>query len=167
RRWRAHHRAWHLSRRRADAPDEAPRNLLRADDPAGRWVAGKAKVAGVFPEVVRPKAEAIGPQIQQTFARALRAGVKIAFGTDTGVSAHGENAQEFVSMVEAGMKPMDAIRAATSIAAEVLDAAENVGSVQPGRFADLVAVAGDPLADISLLREIDFVMKGGVVYRRQ
>lgn len=132
---------------------------------AGRWVAEKAKLPGFFPEIVRPKAEAIGPLIQQTFARALRAGVKIAFGTDTGVSAHGENAQEFVYMVEAGMTPMAAIRSATSVAAEVLDAGDDLGSVQAGRYADLVAVAGDPLADISLLREIDFVMKGGVVYR--
>ena len=133
---------------------------------AGRWVAEKAKVEGYFPEIVRPKAAAIGPQIQDTFARALRAGVKIAFGTDTGVSEHGRNAQEFVYMVEAGMTPMDAIRSATGRAAEMLGKSDELGSVSAGRHADLIAVAGDPLEDISLLQDVKFVMKGGKVHKR-
>lgn len=132
---------------------------------AGRWVAEKANTPGYFPEIVRPKAAAIGPQIQDTFARAWKAGVKIAFGTDTGVSEHGENAQEFVYMVEAGMPPMAAIQSATGRAGEMLGKTDDLGSVRAGRFADLVAVAGDPLADISLLQDIKFVMKAGTIYK--
>lgn len=131
---------------------------------AGRWVAEKAEIPGFFPEIVRPKAAEIGPLIQATFGRAWRSGVKIAFGTDSGVSEHGKNAKEFVYMVEAGMPPMQAIKSATSVAATVLAQTENLGSVQPGRYADLVAVKGDPLQDISLLQQVEFVMKGGAVY---
>lgn len=132
---------------------------------AGRWVADKAKVEGYFPEIVRPKAAKIGPLIQETFARAYRAGVNIGFGTDTGVSEHGRNAQEFVYMVEAGMPPMAAIQSATGRAAELLGRSDELGSVRAGRVADLVAVAGDPLEDISLLQDVKFVMKDGKVYR--
>ncbi|HEX6929267.1 MAG TPA: amidohydrolase family protein [Gammaproteobacteria bacterium] len=132
---------------------------------AGRWVAEKAKIPGYFPEMVRPKAARIGPLIQDTLARAWKAGVKIGFGTDTGVSPHGENAQEFAYMVEAGMPPMAAIQAATGRAAELLGRTGELGSVQAGRFADLVAVQGDPLADIRLLEDVAFVMKAGKVYR--
>lgn len=132
---------------------------------AGRWVAEKAKIPGYFPEMVRPKAARIGPLIQDTLARAWKAGVKIGFGTDTGVSPHGENAQEFAYLVEAGMPPMAAIQAATGRAAELLGRTGELGSVQAGRFADLVAVQGDPLADIRLLEDVAFVMKAGKVYR--
>ncbi len=128
---------------------------------AGNWVAEKSKEDGFFPEVVRPKAAAIGPQIQATFAAALKAGVKIAFGTDSGVSAHGDNAQEFALMVEAGMQPMAALRSATSVAAEVLDASDSIGSIAPGRYADIVAVPGNPLTDITLMERVNFVMKNG------
>jgi imidazolonepropionase-like amidohydrolase len=113
---------------------------------------------------VRPKAAAIGPQIQDTFGRALRAGVKIAFGTDSGVSPHGENAREFGYMVEAGMAPMDAIRSATSVAAQCLGIEERLGSIEAGKLADLIAVEGDPLEDIRRLEAVHFVMKEGVVY---
>lgn len=133
---------------------------------AGRWVADKAEIAGFFPEIVRPKAAEIGPLIQGTFARAWRSGVKIAFGTDSGVSEHGKNAKEFVYMVEAGMPAMQAIKSATSVAAKVLKQTEDLGSVQVGRYADLVAVSGDPLQDISLLQQVEFVMKGGQVHRQ-
>jgi imidazolonepropionase-like amidohydrolase len=99
------------------------------------------------------------------FGRAYAAGVKIAFGTDSGVSVHGENAREFGYMVEAGMPPIEAILSATRGAADLLGAADRIGSIQADRFADIIAVSGDPLADISELRRVTFVMKGGVVYR--
>lgn len=133
---------------------------------AGRYVAEKAREEGYYPAVVRPKAAAVGPVIQETFAKAYRAGVKIAFGTDTGVSPHGQNAQEFTYLVEGGMPPMAAIRCATTEAAKVLRQEKNLGSVERGKFADLVGVVGDPLADVGLLRKVSFVMKGGVVYKQ-
>jgi imidazolonepropionase-like amidohydrolase len=132
---------------------------------AGRFVAEKAKIDGYFPAVVRPKAAAIGPKIQDTFARALKAGVKIAFGTDQGVAPHGDNALEFVYMVEGGMTPMAAIRSATVEAAKVIGMAEELGTVEAGKHADLVAVAGDPIADIRQVSKVSFVMKGGVVHK--
>ncbi|PKG97623.1 amidohydrolase family protein [Paraglaciecola sp. MB-3u-78] len=134
---------------------------------AGNWVAEKAKIDGFFPELVRPKAAAIGPLIQQTFAKAYKAGIKIAFGTDSGVSAHGDNALEFVLMVEAGMKPIEAIRSATQSAADLLKISDTVGTIEVGKLADLVAVKGDPLKQISLLKEVQFVMKDGVIYKHQ
>jgi imidazolonepropionase-like amidohydrolase len=133
---------------------------------AGRYVAGKAQDPNYYSPVVRPKAAAIGPLIQATFARAYKAGVKIAFGTDAGVFPHGENAKEFAYMVEAGMPPLEAIRAATLNAAELLNQSGKLGAVEPGYAADLVAVAGDPLRDIALLQKIAFVMKDGVVYKQ-
>ena len=132
---------------------------------AGRFVADKAKIDGYFPEVVRPKAARIGAQIQDTFARAYRAGVKIAFGTDMGVGPHGDNAREFIYMVEAGMPAAIALQAATIRAAEVLGV-DDQGVVEAGKRADIVAVPGDPLADIAQVMQVDFVMKDGVVYRR-
>ena len=132
---------------------------------AGKWVADLSTHDDKLPAVVRPKAAAIGPQIQQTFAEAWDAGVKIAFGTDAGVSPHGENAKEFVFMVEAGMPPMAAIKSATINAATLLRMQADLGSVEPGKYADIVAVDGDPLADISVLERVDFVMKSGQVYR--
>ena len=133
---------------------------------AGRWVFDRSKEDGFFPAVVRPKAAAIGPQIQGTFAKAYKAGVKIVFGTDTGVSAHGDNAREFVLMVEAGMLPLEAIKSATSVAAKFLEIDDRLGSLQVGKIADLVAVPGDPLADISAMRRVNFVMKDGIVHRQ-
>lgn len=132
---------------------------------AGRFVAEKAKTAGFFPDVVRPKAEAIGPLIQGTFARAYKAGVKIAFGTDTGVGPHGENAKEFVYMVEGGMPPLEAIRAATLYGATVMGWADRLGTIEAGRVADIVAVPGDPVRDIGVMTRVSFVMKDGVVYK--
>ena len=130
---------------------------------AGRFVADKAKVDGYFPEVVRPKAAAIGSQIQGTFARAVKAGVKVAFGTDQGVAPHGDNALEFVYMVEAGMTPLAALRAGTVDAARVLGLEKDLGTVEAGKLADLVAVPGDPLSDIRQMTRVRFVMQGGVV----
>ena len=118
------------------------------------------------------KAEAIGchigemAQIQATFARAYKAGVKIAFGTDAGVFFHGDNAREYELMVEAGMPPMEAIQSATTRAAELLGESANLGAIAEGKFADVVAVPGDPLADISVVRRVSFVMKDGKVFKQ-
>jgi imidazolonepropionase-like amidohydrolase len=133
---------------------------------AGRFVAEKSKVEGYFPAVVRPKAASIGPQIQDTFAKAVKAGVKIAFGTDQGVAPHGDNALEFVYMVEGGMSPADALRAATIEAARVLGLEAELGTVEPGKRADLVAVPGDPISDIRATTKVSFVMKGGVLHKQ-
>ncbi|MDE0763966.1 MAG: amidohydrolase family protein [Porticoccaceae bacterium] len=132
---------------------------------AGDFVAKKAKIDGYFPDIVRPKAAAIGPKIQATFGRAYRAGVKIAFGTDSGVSAHGDNAQEFALMVEAGMPAMQAIVSATTNAAQLLDMRAQLGSISVGKYADVVAVKGNPVEDITLLENIGFVMKAGKIVK--
>ncbi|WP_417657315.1 amidohydrolase family protein [Pseudidiomarina aestuarii] len=132
---------------------------------AGRSVADRAKIDGYFPEVVRPKAAEIGPLIQGTFAEAYKAGVKIAFGTDAGVFDHGENYREFVYMVEAGMPALEAIRSATYEAAQLLGV-DDIGTIEVGKRADVVAVNGDPLADISILADINLVVKDGVVYKQ-
>jgi imidazolonepropionase-like amidohydrolase len=131
---------------------------------AGSTVAARAE-EGFLPEAVREKARRIGPQMQETFRRAREAGVRVAFGTDSGVSPHGENAREFALMVAAGMPPLEAIRAATATAAEVLGLAGELGTIEPGKVADLVAVRGDPLADVSVLERVAWVMKEGVVVR--
>ena len=133
---------------------------------AGRFVAEKAQVEGYFSEVVRPKAAAIGPLIAATFARAYRAGVPIAFGTDTGVSPHGDNWQEFVYMVEGGMPAMEAIVSATRSAAVLLNQWENLGSIEPGKYADIVAVPGDPREDVDEFGRVHFVMKGGKIFKQ-
>ena len=133
---------------------------------AGKFVADKAKIDGFFPELVRPKAAAIGPLIQNTFEQAHKAGVKIAFGTDSGVSAHGDNAQEFSLMVEAGMKPSDALLSATVNSASLLGISDILGTLEEGKLADIVAVQGNPLDDISLMESVSFVMKDGVVYKQ-
>ena len=132
---------------------------------AGKTVAEMATIPGHFHPTVQAKAARIGPLIQDMFKQAYAAGVKIAFGTDSGVSNHGENAREFGYMVEAGMPAAEAILAATRNAADLLGAADRVGSLQPGRFADVIAVAGNPLTDISELRKVTFVMKGGKVVK--
>ena len=133
---------------------------------AGRYVAEQAKTAGYFPDIIRPKAQAIGPQIQGMFGRAYRAGVNIAFGTDQGVAPHGENAKEFEYMVEAGMPPLEALRAATLYGARVMGMEAQIGSIEAGKLADIVAVPGDPSLDIAVMNRVAFVMKDGVVYRR-
>jgi imidazolonepropionase-like amidohydrolase len=127
--------------------------------------------AKTHPEELNPstadKALVIGPMLQKNLHDAYRAGVKIAFGTDTfGLSAHGENAQEFAIMVRAGMTPMDAIWAATHNAADLIGATGDIGAVAPGRYADIIAVDGDPLQDITTLERVRFVMKGGEVVKR-
>lgn len=132
---------------------------------AGKWVAEKSEIDGFFPDLVRPKAAAIGPLIQGTFAKAYASGVKIAFGTDTGVSAHGDNAKEFGYMVEAGMPALEAIQSATLKGAELLGMEDRLGTIAPGKVADIVAVPGNPVEDIGLMMKVNFVMKDGVVYK--
>lgn len=132
---------------------------------AGKTVAEMAKKPGALHPSVREKAARIGPLIMGAFARAYKGGVKIAFGTDSGVSPHGENAREFGHMVEAGMPAMEAILSATRNAADLLGASDRIGSIQAGRFADIIAVAGDPLKDITELQRVTFVMKGGQIHK--
>ncbi len=134
---------------------------------AGKYVVEKAKIPGYFPAIIVPKALEVGPQIQETFGRAYKNGVKIAFGTDSGVSPHGENAQEFRYMVEAGMPEMEAICSATLNAADLLNVSETLGSISKGKYADIIAVKGNPLEDITVLENIDFVMKNGKVEKRR
>jgi imidazolonepropionase-like amidohydrolase len=118
-----------------------------------------------LPPTSAAKAISVVPTMQANFSKAVKAGVKIAFGTDESLVPHGENAREFALMVQGGMTPMAAIQAATTSAADLIGDTADIGSVQPGRFADIIAVTGDPLADVSILRHVDFVMKGGVVYK--
>jgi imidazolonepropionase-like amidohydrolase len=132
---------------------------------AGKTVAEMATIPGHFHPTVQAKAARIGPLIQGMFKQAYAAGVKIAFGTDSGVSNHGENAREFGYMVEAGMPAAEAILAATRNAADLIGAPDQIGSLQAGRFADVIAVAGNPLTDISELRKVTFVMKSGNVVK--
>jgi imidazolonepropionase-like amidohydrolase len=131
---------------------------------AAKWVNDKAQDPTFFPEVIRPKALQIGPQIRQTFAKAYKYGVKIMFGTDTGVSPHGENAKEFGLMVAGGMPPMEAIRAGTSVPAKFLEL-DDTGSIAVGKLGELVGVPGDPLQDISVMEHVVFVMKDNTVYK--
>jgi imidazolonepropionase-like amidohydrolase len=133
---------------------------------AGKSVADSAKIPGYFPPVIARKAMEVGVQIQQTFGKAYKAGVKIAFGTDAGVYAHGKNYKEFEYMVEAGMPPMEAIKAATTSAADLLSIAGKTGSISKGKFADIIAVDGNPLADIKVMKNVIFVMKEGKIYNR-
>lgn len=132
---------------------------------AGKFVVEKAKIPGFFPAVVVPKALEVGPKIQETFSRAYKKGVKIAFGTDAGVFPHGENGKEFGYMVEAGMPAMVAIKSATITAAQLLRIEAQYGTIATGKMADIVAVDGDPLANISVLEKVAFVMKDGVVFK--
>jgi imidazolonepropionase-like amidohydrolase len=133
---------------------------------AGKSVADSAKIPNYFPPVVAKKATEIGPKIQNTFAKAYKEGVKIAFGTDAGVYKHGMNWLEFGYMIEAGMKPMEAIKAATSNAAELIGIKDKVGSIEVNKLADIVAVDGDPLTDPKVFGKVVFVMKDGVVYKQ-
>jgi len=131
---------------------------------AGKFVAQKATEEGYYPPMVAAKAARIGPLMQDTFARAYAAGVPVAFGTDCGVCPHGSNAREFGYMVEAGMSPADALRSATVNAARLLGRAEDLGQLRPGYRADVIAVRGNPLDDVGVLMEVDFVMRDGQVF---
>lgn len=120
-----------------------------------------------YPASVLEKERKIGRTQRESFQRAVRAGAKIAFGTDAGVYPHGWNAKQFAKMVEWGMTPMQAIQSATTNAADLLGWSDKVGAVKPGLYADLVAVNGDPLADVAVLEHVDFVMKAGEVIKGQ
>ena len=133
---------------------------------AGKYVAEMAAKPGYYPPQVTRKALQVGPVIQTTAGKAYRAGVKIAFGTDAAVYPHGENAKEFGYMVEAGMPPLYAIQAATTHAAQLLHHEKDLGSISVGKYADIVAVPGNPLNDIALMTKVSFVMKAGTVYKR-
>jgi imidazolonepropionase-like amidohydrolase len=119
---------------------------------------------GVFQESL-DKERKIGQQQRQTFRAAFQAGVKMTFGTDGGVYPNGDNAKQFATMVQWGMTPLQAIQAATVTAAEALGRAGDVGAIEVGRYGDLIGVVGDPLADVTRLQSVAFVMKGGVVYK--
>lgn len=133
---------------------------------AGKYVQEMAEKPGYYPAQIAAKAKQVGPLIQQTAGRAYKAGVKIAFGTDAAVYPHGQNAKEFQYMVEAGIPPLYALQAATTHAAELLKKSKDLGSVEAGKFADVIAVAGNPLDDIRRMQEVGFVMKEGLVYKR-
>ncbi|MEL7268031.1 MAG: amidohydrolase family protein [Bacteroidota bacterium] len=133
---------------------------------AGKQVTEKAKIPGYFPKVVAQKASEIGPKVQNTFGKAYRKGVPIAFGTDAGVFPHGENAREFKYMVEAGMPALEAIQSATLINANLLGMEKDLGQLKKGFLADIVAVEGNPLEEINILESVGFVMKDGKVYQQ-
>lgn len=133
---------------------------------AGKWAEEKSRITGFFPDLVRPKAATIGAKIQDTFAAAYKAGVKIAFGTDAGVYEHGNNWREFVYMTEVGMPAMEAIQSATIEGARLLGVADELGSIKVGKIADIIAVPGDPLQDIQMMGQVNFVMKAGQIYKK-
>ncbi len=134
---------------------------------AGKSVADSAKAPGFFPAVVRPKAMEIGPKIQSTFAKAYKRGVKIAFGTDAGVFTHGKNALEFQYMTEVGMPPMEAIQSATLGGSALIGIEDKTGSIEAGKWADIIAVDENPVKNIKALMDVTFVMKDGKVYKTQ
>ncbi|QKZ13253.1 metal-dependent hydrolase family protein [Spirosoma sp. KUDC1026] len=132
---------------------------------AGKTVADSAKMFGYYTALVTPKALAVGPKIQATFGKAYKAGVNIAFGTDAGVFVHGYNAKEFEYMVEAGMPPVEAIKAAMLTNAKLLKMDTQIGSIETGKFADMIAVDENPIKNIKTLQTVRFVMKDGKVYK--
>ena len=134
---------------------------------AGKYVSEKAKIKDYYPAIIVPKALEIGPKIQDMFGRAYKRGVPIAFGTDAGVFPHGENAKEFMYMVEAGMPEHIALQTATFINAEVLEMPSQIGQLKKGAFADIIAVNEDPTKTITAMQNVSFVMKGGTVYKKE
>ena len=134
---------------------------------AGKEVAEKAKIAGFYPDIVVPKALAVGPQIQGTFASAYKKGVGIAFGTDAGVFKHGNNGKEFGFMVEAGMPAMETIQSATVTNAMLLNMESEIGQIKKGFYADIIAVDEDPTKNIATMENVVFVMKDGKVYKNE
>ena len=133
---------------------------------AGKEVAEKAKVKGFYPEIVVPKALAVGPQIQGTFGRAYKKGVGIAFGTDAGVFKHGVNGKEFGFMVEAGMPAIETLQSATITNAMLLKMDDEIGQIKKGFIADIIAVNDDPTKKIETMENVVFVMKEGKVYKK-
>lgn len=134
---------------------------------AGVTVSELAETADWMTPPIREKSRMVGPQMLAMARRAHEGGVMIAFGTDSGVSRHGLNAREFELLVEAGMTEMEAITSATVNAATHIEMAEDIGTIEAGKFADIIAVDGNPLEDISELMDVDFVMQGGMVHKNQ
>jgi len=132
---------------------------------AGVWLSEEVETNKNIPPAIVEKIYQVVPVVEASFKRALKGNVKIAFGTDSGVSKHGTNAREFELMVKYGMKENDAIKTATINAAELLGMQDKIGTIQKGKMADIIAVTGNPLENISLLKSIDFVMKEGSVYK--
>lgn len=134
---------------------------------AGKEVEKNAEVPGFYPEIVVPKAREVGPQLKNTFAKAYKKGVKIAFGTDAGVFPHGINGKEFGYMVEAGMPAIETIQAATLTNAQLLGIDKELGQIKPSFLADIIAVNENPLQQIATLEHVSFVMKEGKIYKNQ
>jgi imidazolonepropionase-like amidohydrolase len=130
------------------------------------YILQEGERVGMLPESIE-KEKQVGRLQRENFRRAYQAGARIAFGTDSGVYPHGDNAKQFAKMVEWGMKPVEAIRAATLTAAELMGWSNIVGSLEAGSYADLIAVVGDPLSDVRLLESVKFVMKGGMIIRNE
>ncbi|MEP0711441.1 MAG: amidohydrolase family protein [Algoriphagus sp.] len=133
---------------------------------AGMSAAAFGEIPGYYPEVVAEKARRIGPQIQATFKRAYEKGVKIAFGTDAGVFAHGDNYREFIYMTEVGMPAMEALQSATITNAIFMGIEDKLGSIEVGKLADIIAVDGNPVQDISVMKDVVFVMKEGEIIKK-
>ncbi len=133
---------------------------------AGKTVEHNAEIPGYYSAAVAAKARIVGPVIQEAFGRAQRGGVKVAFGTDAGVCAHGINAKEFEYMTEAGMSASDAIVSATLHAADLCGLAGRIGAIRPGMEADFIATRSSPIDDIAVLQDVRFVMRGGVVIKQ-
>jgi imidazolonepropionase-like amidohydrolase len=133
---------------------------------AGKTVATMAVESDFMPQAVKEKAIRVGNDMAGNFEKAHKAGVNVAYGTDSGISHHGTNAQEAVLMVEAGMSEMDVIVSATINAADLIDMSDSIGTIETGKFADLIAVDESPLDNIEELLDVDFVMKGGKVYKQ-
>jgi imidazolonepropionase-like amidohydrolase len=159
-------RARQSCRRRGVRSGEAARNVL------SRWTSTttttswrKVRKTVSSPESLE-KERAIGRKQRETFRAAFQAGVKMIFGTDGGVYPNGDNAKQFAKMVEWGMTPLQAIQSATSTAADALGRPSDVGAIAVGRYGDLIAVAGDPLSDVTVLQSVAFVMKGGDVVKQ-
>ncbi len=134
---------------------------------AGRSAAEYAKIPGYYHPLVVPKALEIGSKIQENFAKAYKRGVKMAFGTDAGVYPHGENAKEFGYMVEGGMPAIEALLCAMQTNANILGMGDKIGSIETGKLADIVAVDGDPIKNISAMLAVKFVMKDGIIYKSE
>ncbi|MGZ4815236.1 MAG: Xaa-Pro dipeptidase [Terriglobales bacterium] len=111
------------------------------------------------------KERAIGRLQRETFQKAVKAGVKMAFGTDAGVYPEGDNAKQFVTMTQWGMTPTQVLRTTTFNSADLIGRSKDVGSIEPGKYADIIAVSGDPLQDITIMQNVGFVMKGGTIYK--
>ncbi len=128
------------------------------------YLLGKAIEFGLPQENI-DKEKMVGRIQRETFQKAVRAGVKMAFGTDAGVYPHGDNAKQFATMVKFGMTPAQAIRTATQNSADLIGRSKDVGTIEVGKYADIIAVLGDPLQDVTVLQSVGFVMKGGTVYK--